>query len=138
MMILAQTLGLSLTDIGVQVVSTGATALVAAVITGRVMIGRLDERMRAQEGRIAELGRSLETEGKAIEEARLEQARCELRTAQNYATSGEFCRLVVDNAHNFDGLKRSIDAMTEAVHSRVTDLAESLSELKGRLEGKPS
>jgi hypothetical protein len=106
-------------------------ALVTAVCTGVIVAWASTRVLKEQQRHQAQIAADHADRIAAIErcqaEETAERTRCELRAAHNYVTREEIVRVASEQAAQY----RSLDDKMSAVHDRITDLATTVSALKG-------
>jgi len=61
-----------------------------------------------------------------------DRTRCELRSARTYVSRDELAQLVSDSTSQGERLEEKL----ESVHSRITEVAKSVSHLQGRVDAE--
>ncbi|MBE3099662.1 MAG: hypothetical protein IMZ44_21305 [Planctomycetes bacterium] len=129
--------GAVIAGVVVQAVVGTAAGLIVARRTAAAFEARLkvhDERLAEHAAAIDKIGDRVQANRATTSDLRVERADSERRAALEFASRGELSRLVADSTCQYRDLAEKIDALGNALHSRVTAISEQFREFRGRME----
>jgi uncharacterized protein HemX len=126
-------LWINLSWVGGSLVAAGFIAIVAAVISGKIVAAvlrvRIDDHARRLEA--VEIWRT--TAAGLLDVESRERLKYEIQAAREFAGRGELSRLIADNTEQYRALQEKIDALGEGLHGRVTESAKRIAAIEGRM-----
>ena len=125
---------INLSWVGGSLIAAGVVAVVAAVISGKIVAAVLATRLEDHGRRLEAIETWKVTASGLMDSECRERLRSETWAAREFAGRGELSRLIADNTEQYRALQEKIDALADGLHKRVTENAKEIAGLRGRME----
>jgi len=108
-------------------IATGIIGVVSGVLTAHMATRELRANVGRNVAAVATLTETVSTVQREISDLKVNRVNCELRAGTKYATHAEVGNILGQQMSHHDALLSKLDA----IHGRVTPLAERISTLEG-------
>lgn len=120
------------------VVAWAIMQAISLLITTRIIQAGLEKQTAGLAATVDRMAETVRLHEEAINQGRLDQAKCQLGAAQAYATRTELVGVLAGQTRAWAGFaavarddRRAFAAKLDSVHGRITELAEDVAAMRG-------